>query len=111
MVSGKPRALISPQARMPADPKLPFAQIIVSLENIVQVFARPLMLLGFFVALSLLGVFASLYPWAHLVALAFFILVFFHTLGKARLNYRRLPKSAGRRRLEKSSLLAHRPLD
>ena len=72
MVSRSPRVDLFNKTGIPGGPQLTFAQRIVRLENIVQAFARPLMLIGFFAALAWLGVFAALYPWAHLVALVGF---------------------------------------
>ncbi|HUY68528.1 MAG TPA: hypothetical protein VMV79_04430, partial [Alphaproteobacteria bacterium] len=60
--------------------RLIFAYFIVWLENILDIYARPLMLIGFFAALAWLGFFRVLYPWAHLVALGAFTLVFFEAL-------------------------------
>jgi uncharacterized protein (TIGR02302 family) len=92
-------------------PQLTFARLIVSLENILSVFARPLMLAGFFAALAWLGVFAALYPWAHLVALVVFVIFLFDALGRARRHWRPTPPSLACRRVEEASGLQHRPLD
>ena len=91
--------------------KLIFARIIVTAENILRVFGRPLLLAGAFVGLAWLGVFEALYPWAHLVALVLFTAVFFDSLGRARTQWKPLPVGLARRRVEEASGLTHRPLD
>ncbi len=92
-------------------PQLTLARLIVTLENILRIFAKPLMLAGAFLALAWLGVFTSLYPWAHLVALVLFTLFFFDAVGKARVCWKPASESDARRRVEEASRLSHRPLD
>jgi uncharacterized protein (TIGR02302 family) len=92
-------------------PQLKLAQLIVTLENIARIFARPLMVAGIFLALAWLGLFAALYPWLHLAALVLFTVFFFQALGKARAAWRPVSASDAKRRVEEASDLAHRPLD
>jgi uncharacterized protein (TIGR02302 family) len=93
-------------------PQLILARIIVTAEDLVSTFAKPLLFAGFFVALSWLNFFTGLYPWAHLVALVIFTILFFHALGEARLGWKRhVPFSIARRRVELASRLSHRPFD
>jgi len=111
MVSRRPRAELPGKAAVPGRPQLILAKVIVALEGFVRVFARPLMLLGLFMAAAWLGLFAALYPWAHLVALVLFAVAFFEALGKARRHYRRASLAVAKRRVEMASGLSHRPLD
>ncbi len=111
MVTRLDRALSNKNAASPGKSKLTFAHILVHLENILGVFARPLMVVGFFAALAWLGVFPKLYPWLHLAALVIFTIFFFESLGRARHVWRKPSSSAARRRVEEASGLKHRPLD
>lgn len=101
----------SDRTRIPGSTRLTLAKLIITLENFSQAFARPLMLAGFFLVLAWLGIFDTLYPWAHLVALALIVAVFFDALGRSRIHYRHPSLSAAKRRVEAASGLAHRPLD
>lgn len=92
-------------------PQLTLAHWIVTLEKIVWIFARPLMLVGVFVAAAWLGVFADLYPWAHLAAMAVFTLLIFDALRVAREHWKPVSPSEAKRRVEEASGLRHRPLD
>jgi uncharacterized protein (TIGR02302 family) len=93
-------------------PQLILARIIVTAEDLVSTFAKPLLFAGFFMALAWLNVFTGLYPWAHLAALVIFTILFFHALGEARLGWKRhVPFSIARRRVELASRLSHRPFD
>jgi len=111
MVSRSHRARSLSQAEHIGGPQLTLAHLIVTIENIVRIFARPLMLAGAFVTLSWLGVLPSLYPWAHLVVLTLFLLFFIEAFAKARLYWQPVPASAAKRRVEEASSLTHRPLD
>src|ERR1700683_3044381 len=101
----------SPKTGFSGGSRLTLAGWIVALEAIVQSFAPPLMLAGFFIVLAWLGVFTALYPWLHMVALALFVAAFCDALGRARLGYRPASKSLAKRRVEAASGLKHRPLD
>jgi uncharacterized protein (TIGR02302 family) len=111
MVARRSRFRSSKRTEFSGGFRLTLAQGLVTLETIVSAFARPLLLAGFFLALAWLGVFSAFYPWAHALALALFVAVFFDALGQARLRFRPATKSMGRRRLEAASGLKHRPLD
>jgi len=105
------RAFSSSNAVNSGRPQVTFAQLIVRLENILSIFARPLLLAGLFAALAWLGVFDLLYPWVHLIALILFVILFFEALGRARRHWRPVTSSQARRRVEEASGLSHRPLD
>ncbi|NBO19471.1 MAG: DUF4175 family protein, partial [Proteobacteria bacterium] len=87
------------------------AKLIVHLEAFLSAFALPLAVLALFIGLALVGLFKVLFPWAHLVLLAIFVLWFFVALSKARQIYRRPTLSTARRRVESVNRLQHRPLD
>jgi uncharacterized protein (TIGR02302 family) len=111
MVLRGSRAVLPPRTGFPGRRQLILAQAIVGLENFARVFARPVLLIGFFFAFAWLGLFAALYPWAHLIALVLFATVFFDALGRARAHYRPASLSTAKRRVEWTSGLTHRPLD
>ena len=112
MVSRTNRARIPDQAGLPGGSRLTLAKWILTLENIAQIFAVPLMLAGFFLVLSWLDVFEMLYPWAHLIALIIFVVAFFDALGHARLRYRApRPNRQPTAGLKWRAALRHRPLD
>jgi uncharacterized protein (TIGR02302 family) len=92
-------------------PQLILAKLIVLAEAALRCFARPLALATLFLALAWLGVFAKLYPWAHLAALALFVVSFLDALGRARRAWRAPSPSLAKRRVEEASGLSHRPLD
>jgi uncharacterized protein (TIGR02302 family) len=87
------------------------AKLIVHLEALLSAFALPLAVLALFIGLAWLGLFKVLFPWAHLLLLAIFVLWFFVALSKAKLVYRRPTLSTARRRIENINHLRHRPLD
>lgn len=87
------------------------AKLIVHLEAFLSAFALPLAVLALFIGLAWIGLFKVLFPWAHLLLLAIFILWFFVALSKARQVYRRPTLSTARRRVESVNQLQHRPLD
>ena len=91
--------------------KLTLAKLIVFTETVLRAFARPLFFAGIFAALAWLGVFSKLYPYAHLMALAGFVLLFFDALGKASAMWKSPTSSDAKRRVEEASGLRHRPLD
>jgi uncharacterized protein (TIGR02302 family) len=91
--------------------QLTLAQIIVFSEAFLRSFSRPLFFAGLFAALAWLGVFAKLYPWAHLVALVIFFVLFFDGVGRARAVWKRPSFACAKRRVEEASGLTHRPLD
>ncbi len=99
----------SAQAR--AGLSLALAELIVRLEAYASAAALPAMVAGVFVAFAWLGIFAALYPWAHMALLALFTAWFFAALRFAREHYRAPPSALARRRLEAANRLAHRPLD
>jgi uncharacterized protein (TIGR02302 family) len=92
-------------------PQLTFAYLLVGIENGIDAFALPLLLIGIFVALAFLGVFKALYPWAHLAALVVFTVAFFDALGKSRRRFHPASRTLAKRRVEAASGLKHRPLD
>lgn len=105
------RAPSSSKTGISGGPQLTLAHLIVIAENILRIFARPLMLAAVFLAVSWFGFLPTLYPWMHLVALAVFILLFAQALGRARQQWKPVPFSAAKRRVEEASGLLHRPLD
>ncbi|HEU0117467.1 MAG TPA: DUF4175 family protein, partial [Alphaproteobacteria bacterium] len=111
MASRSNRARSHFKSEILGSPQLTFAHFVVAFENILRIFARPLMIAGLFVALSWLGVLTAFYPWAHLIALILFALFFFEALGRARHEWRPIGFGAAKRRVEEASNLAHRPLD
>ena len=92
-------------------PQLTLAQFYVFIERGVRCFARPLLFVGFFAALAWIGCFAKLYPYAHLLALAMFFVLFFDALGNAAAKWTWPSASDAKRRVEEVSGLRHRPLD
>src|SRR5262245_27609878 len=119
-MDGKDRVVMAPrsnrarsfyQTEILGSPQLILAQLIVNLENIVSNFARPLLAAAVFVVLAWFGVFASLYPWLHIVALIGFTCYFFSAFGKARLAWKPAGMAYAKRRVEEASHLEHRPLD
>lgn len=111
MASRKPRARSSSKTEVLGGPQLTFAHIIVTLESIAAIFARPLMLGALFLVLTWFGLFAQLYPWAHLIALAVFLAFFFQAMGIALCKWKPISFSAAKRRVEEATGLQHRPLD
>ncbi len=111
MVSRSHRASLTPKNLVQGGPQLTLAKLIIRTEQSLKFFFQPLMIGGVFVALALLGVFSSLYPWLHLVVLAIFVSYFFRTLGRAQARWTPPSVSDAKRRVEAASNLAHRPLD
>ena len=111
MVPRIDRAFSKTNAASSGRPQLTYATLLVHLENILSVFARPLMIVGFFAAVAWFGVFPKLYPWLHLVALILFTIFFFDSLRRAHLKWSKPSPSLARRRVEEASGLSHRPLD
>lgn len=101
----------TPNEALPGRPQLTLAKLIVFTEVALRCFARPLACAVLFVAIAWSGIFASLYPWAHLAALMFFIVLFFDAIGRAQILWQRPSLSFAKRRVEEASGLAHRPLD
>jgi uncharacterized protein (TIGR02302 family) len=95
----------------PVAPQLTLAKLLVTFENIIRIFARPLALAVAFLALAWLGILPRLYPWGHLLALILFVILFFDALGKAQAAWRTPSAGQARRRVEQASGLDHRPLD
>jgi len=110
MFSRVTRATKSPEA-VSGKPQLTLAKWIVFTEAALRCFARPLMLAGLFLALAWMGAFAALFPWAHLVALTLFVILFFDALGRAQHIWKYPSSSLAKRRVEEASGLTHRPLD
>lgn len=98
-------------AALPGQPQLTLAKLIVLIEATLRYFARPLFFGGMFLGLSWIGIFSLLYPWAHLVALCFFVVLFFDAIGRAQLLWRRPSLSLAMRRVEEANGLTHRPMD
>lgn len=111
MVTRRARAGFSDKPVFPGRSKLILANLIVKLENFLRVFARPLLMIGFFIAFAWLGFFNLLYPWTHLLALVFFAVILCDALAKARAHFRPSSISSAQRRLEEASSLKHRPFD
>ncbi len=111
MLSRTHRAPISFQPIVRGYPQLTLAKLMIEIEHGAKIFFHPLMLGGFFVALAWLGVFTSLYPWLHLIALVLFTIYFFRSLGRSRAVWKKPKPSQAQRRVELASGLAHRPLD
>jgi uncharacterized protein (TIGR02302 family) len=111
MVSRSHRALMKSKTLFKGRPQLTLAHLIINIEHRLRVFLHPLMLGGIFIALAWLGVFTSLYPWAHLIALTLFVIYFFKALGSARTQWKTPDTSLAKRRVEEASGLSHRPLD
>src|ERR1700681_4885420 len=105
------RARNLPKADRVGSPQLTLAHTIIHLENALWIFAWPLLLAGVFVVLAWLGVFTSLYPWAHLVVLVVFTVVFCGSIGKARAHWPPISISHAKRRIEEANGVTHRPLD
>ena len=111
MFSRPPRA---PQALFTATsgkPQLTLAQLMIFTEAIVRCFARPLFFAALFAGLAWLGLFVKFYPFAHVLALAVFIALFFDALGRAWQFWKMPSPSLAKRRVEEASGLTHRPLD
>jgi uncharacterized protein (TIGR02302 family) len=111
MPSRPSRVRLSTKTDTIGGPQLTLARLIVQFETFLRFFARPLMVAGIFLALAWLGVFAGVYPWLHLIALLTFVVLFFHSLGKARAHWRPPSLSTAKRRVEEASHLKHRLLD
>lgn len=111
MLSRRHSARKSPKAASSGRPQLTLAKLILLVETTLRYFARPLFFAGLFVALSWMGIFTVLYPWAHLVALTLFVILFFDAVGRARILWSRPSLSLAMRRVEEASGLLHRPLD
>ncbi len=111
MLTRKPSARKSTYQAISGKPQLTLAKIIVFTEAALVCFVRPLAVLGLFLALAWGNALTNLYPWAHLIALALFIVAFFEALGKARAVWRAPSPSEAKRRVESASGLQHRPLD
>lgn len=105
------RSSKSPSEATPGRPQLTLAKIILLIEATVRYFARPLFFAVLFLSLSWMGIFTALYPWAHLAALALFIILFFDALGRSHILWRRPSLSLAMRRVEEASGLKHRPMD
>ena len=101
----------SPKTASLGRPQLTLAKVILLVEATLRYFARPLFFAGLFLGLSWLGIFTQLYPWAHLVALALFIILFFDALGRSKVLWSRPSLSLAMRRVEEASGLRHRPMD
>ena len=105
------RARLNPKTDPLGGPQLTLAKLIIFSEHSLRIFALPLMVAFAFITLAWFGVFASLYPWAHLAALILFTLFFFKALGKAKHFWKAPSVSEAKRRVEEASHLKHRPLD
>jgi uncharacterized protein (TIGR02302 family) len=92
-------------------PQLTLAHCFVVAENILRVFAGPLVVTCVFIVLAWFGIFSLLFPWVHFVALAVFFVLFFATVGTAYPRWRPLSYAEAKRRVEEAGGLRHRPFD
>lgn len=111
MLSRRPSARKFQNKASSGRPQLTFAKFILLTEATLRYFARPLFFAALFLALSWMGIFTALYPWAHLVALALFIVLFFDAFGRSHILWKRPSLSLAMRRVEEATGLLHRPLD
>lgn len=111
MATRSSRARLKPPTGNTGAKQLTLAHLIVTLENFVQIFARPIILAIGFLALAWFDVLPELSPWLHLLALTAFLFVFFKSVGLARAYWRPVPFALALRRVEEASGLQHRPLD
>ena len=111
MLSRRPSAPRFEKQAVSGKSQLTLAKLILLIEATLRYFARPLAFAVLFIALSWLGIFSRLYPWAHLAALVLFAILFFNALGNAQVLWRRPTLSLAMRRVEEASGLSHRPMD